>query len=87
MTDGVLERTARIVRDAAGLAPDEPLDRDTALVGGGVSLDSVVGLQILIELEREFSVELDAEEMAQAQALRTLGTLADFVARETGGGG
>ncbi len=64
---------------ATGLGDAEALDGNTPLVGAGISLDSVGVLELLVGLEKEFEVELTPEELASANALRTLGTLAAFV--------
>jgi acyl carrier protein len=74
------DRVAAIVIRAAHLSLDQALDRDTPLIGSGVSLDSVAVLDLLVELENEFHVELDPDEMLPAEALKTIGTLADFIA-------
>ena len=79
MTSSTVERVIAVIVQAAGLGPDVPLTEDTPLVGSGISLDSVAVLELLVGLEREFHVEIDADELLQAEALKTVGTLAEFI--------
>jgi len=79
MTASILDRVVRIIIQAAELGPDISLDGDTPLVGSGISLDSVAVLELLVSLEKEFGIEIDADELLKAQALRTVGTLAGFI--------
>ena len=73
------DRVIGIVASAAHLSPEQALGCHTPLVGSGVSLDSVAILELLVELESEFHIELSPEELVQAKALETIATLADFV--------
>ena len=86
MTDTTLERVSRIVARTAGLPADAPLDRNTGLVLTGLALDSAAVLELLLALEHDFDVPLDAQALLQAEALRTLGALADFVDSARSGG-
>ena len=79
MKEAAQSRVAAIVAGAAGLHPDQSMDEDTPLVGGGLSLDSVVVLELLVALEKEFQVELDPLEMRQARALQSVRALARFI--------
>ena len=74
-----LERVIRIIRQAAGLQPDEPVGAETGLVGSGLWLDSVAVLELLIALEKEFGIELDRTALSRAGALSTVGSLTDLV--------
>ena len=74
-----LERVIQIIVQAAGLDPDEPLNADTALVGSGLSLDSVAVLELLVALEKEFGIELSQMDLAETHALRTAGSLTNLV--------
>jgi acyl carrier protein len=79
MSASTLQRVIRTIVTATGLDPNEHLDATTPLVGAGMSLDSVAVLELLVALEKEFRIELDAEELRQANALATVGALAAFV--------
>jgi acyl carrier protein len=61
------------------------LDADTALIGAGISLDSSAVLELLVGIEKEFQIEVNPDELMQAQALRTIGTLARFIDGKTRG--
>ena len=79
MTASTLERVIRIVVQATGISAEEQLDENTPLVGSGISLDSSAVLELLVTLEKEFHVEISADELLQAQALATVGALAKFI--------
>lgn len=79
MTSSTLERVIRIVVQATGISAEEQLDENTPLVGSGISLDSSAVLELLVALEKEFRTEISADELLQAQALTTVGTLAEFI--------
>jgi acyl carrier protein len=79
MSCSTAARVAAIVARVGRLGPQERVDVSTALVGGGVALDSVSVLELLLSLEQEFGIEVDADELLQAKALHTVGTLAAFI--------
>jgi len=79
MSSSTIERVSKIIVEAAGLSPEEQLDANTPLVGSGLSLDSASVLEILVGLEKEFGIEIEVDELLQAQALETVGTLAAFL--------
>jgi acyl carrier protein len=79
MSQSTVARVAAIIAKVGGLLPDEPIGMDTQLVGGGIMLDSVAVLELLVALEKEFDVELKADELVKAGAVRTVGALARFM--------
>lgn len=79
MTSSTLDRVIRTIVQATGLSPDDALDENTPLIGSGISLDSAGVLELLVGLEKEFQIELNPDELLQAQALKTVGTLASFI--------
>ena len=79
MTSSTLERVVKIIVQATGLSSEEQLGENTPLVGSGISLDSSAVLELLVALEKEFRTEISADELLQAQALTTVGTLAEFI--------
>ena len=79
MTGTTLEHVSRIVAGTAGLPTDVPLDRNMGIVLTGLSLDSAAVLELLLALEHDFGIELDAQALLQAKALQTIGTLAAFI--------
>ncbi len=84
MPDSTATRIAAIVARVGHMGPQEQIDESTPLVGGGVALDSVSVLELLLGLEQEFGIEVDAEELLEAKALHTVGTLAAFIDARTG---
>lgn len=65
--------------DAVGLADTAAIGPDTPLIGRGLSLDSIAVLELLVGLENEWGLELDPDALLKADALRTVGTLADHL--------
>ena len=59
-------------------APDD-LDDDTYLFGAGLQLDSIDAMEIIIGMQSRFGVDIPEGDQS---ALRTLNTLADFVAKD-----
>jgi acyl carrier protein len=60
--------------------PDD-IDDDTFLFGGGLSLDSIDSMEIIIGMQSRFGVMVPEDD---SSPLRTINTLADFVIREGG---
>ncbi len=79
MTVSNPQRIAQIIVAATGVSPDQPLDAATPLIGKGLSLDSEAILELLVALEKEFHIQIDPDELVEARALATVGTLAGFV--------
>lgn len=82
MASSTEQRVIRIILRAAGLPPDAPVTADTELLRSGLSLDSSNMLEILLAVEKEFGVEMDARELFAASALTSVGTLAAFVDKQ-----
>jgi acyl carrier protein len=56
----------------------QDIDDDTFLFGGGLQLDSIDSMEIIIGMEARFGIRVPEGEVA---ALRTINTLADLVQR------
>jgi len=54
----------------------EDIDDDTILFGGGLQLDSIDSMEIIIGMQSRFDVEIPEGDVSP---LRTINTLADFV--------
>jgi acyl carrier protein len=54
----------------------EDIDDDTFLFGGGLHLDSIDSMEIMLGMQARFNVEIPEGDIAP---LRTINTLADFV--------
>jgi acyl carrier protein len=79
MSAPTFNRVTGVLMNVVGTQVTEPLTRDTPLVGGGLSLDSATVLELLLGLEKEFGLEISADELLETQAFRTLGALAQFI--------
>lgn len=54
----------------------EGIDDDTFLFGGGLQLDSIDSMEIIIGMQSQFDVMIEEDDI---EPLRTINTLADFV--------
>jgi len=59
------------------IAPDE-IQPDMPLFGDGLGLDSIDALEIVLELQRSFSVVVSDEQMGQ-RVLKSVRTIVDFI--------
>lgn len=84
MPRSTVERVAAIVARVGRLGPQERVSEATPLVGAGIALDSVSLLELLLAVEQEFGMEVDAEELLRAKALHTVGALAAFIDAKAG---
>lgn len=57
----------------------EAIDDDTFLFGGGLALDSIDSMEIIIGMQSRFDVMIPEDDVS---SLRTINTLADFVQSE-----
>jgi acyl carrier protein len=51
---------------------------DEALIGGGLSLDSIDALELVVRLEKEFGVKIASSEESRT-ALASVNSLADYL--------
>jgi acyl carrier protein len=69
---------AAIVRCLRMPISPEDIQDEMALFGGGLSLDSIDALEIVLELQRSFGVEITDEEIGR-RVLRSVRTIVDFI--------
>ena len=69
--------------DVEGLTADD-LPFDEPLFGDGVGLDSIDALEIGAALRRKYSVKFKANSEENKTHFRTISSLADFIAANTG---
>jgi acyl carrier protein len=88
MDDPVVTRLLEIVEYVAGAhrLPDD-LGVHTPITAGGLELDSVAVLELILACETEFSVTFDPRTDLTREALHTIGSLARSVHRARGTGG
>ncbi|HEY9248443.1 MAG TPA: phosphopantetheine-binding protein [Rariglobus sp.] len=80
MTDPLLAKLKALIVDtlrleditAAELPDDEPL------IGGGLSLDSIDALELVVKLEKEFGIKITSSEESRS-ALASVSALAAFI--------
>ena len=59
------------------IAPADIPD-DEPLIGGGLSLDSIDALELVVKLEKEFGIKISSSEESRA-ALASVTALADYI--------
>lgn len=84
MPDPLIARLKQLIVDTLHLEETAPADiPDTEpLVGGGLSLDSIDALELVVRLEKEFGLKIASSEEAR-RALASVASLAQYV-REHG---
>jgi len=65
------------------LSPDDIRDEDPLFGPGGIGLDSVDALQIVVSLEKKFGLKIPNQEVAK-EVLHSISTIAHAVERESG---
>ena len=56
----------------------EDIPDDEPLIGGGLNLDSIDALELVVTLEKEFGIKISSSEESRS-ALASVGHLADFI--------
>jgi acyl carrier protein len=59
------------------IAPADIPDEEP-LIGGGLSLDSIDALELVVKLEKEFGIKISSSEESRA-ALASVSALADYI--------
>lgn len=74
----MLDRIRRLLIDKVQVPrePDE-IDPDTPLFGGGLALDSIDAVDLLVQLTEEFGIDIPSDEEGRV-ALRTVNSLVDL---------
>lgn len=63
------------------VSPEEIAD-DEPLFGSGLELDSIDGLELVLQLEKHYDIKIGSSE-ASRDALQSVSVLADYITRET----
>ncbi len=79
----LFQQVTAMIRQTAGFSPDEPIEAETPLLDGGLALDSVVVLELLLALEQKFDLEIDPEDLIKDKVLSTAGSLVAFIGTKT----
>jgi acyl carrier protein len=80
MADPLIVRLKHLIVETLhleGVTPDGIPD-DEPLIGGGLSLDSIDALELVVKLEKEFGVKIASSEESK-EALATVASLATFI--------
>jgi acyl carrier protein len=80
MPDPLVARLKQLIVETLRLEDVEPasIPDDEPLVGGGLSLDSIDALELVVHLEREFGIKIETSEEARG-ALASVASLAAFI--------
>ena len=76
--DAVEAQIVRILTDAILREDRGPLTPETSLVEGGLNLDSVALLELIVGVEEAFGVRIEDEELS-VELVASVGSLASFV--------
>ena len=84
MPDPLIARLKQLIVETLRLEDIAPADIPDGepLVGGGLSLDSIDALELVVRLEKEFGIKIASSEEARA-AMASVASLAAYV-RERG---
>ena len=63
------------------VSPEEISD-DEPLFGSGLELDSIDGLELVLQLEKTYGIKIGSSEESR-EALQSVNVLADFISRES----
>ena len=76
---------ARLIVSALSLEMEpEEIPPEMPLFDGGLGLDSIDVLELVLELERSFGVQI-RDEQTSMEVLRSIDTIADFIMRHRAG--
>ena len=77
----IIEKLTDILYTLSDVDEQIELSEDDILNDGELGLDSLIMVQLIVEIEREFDIEIDDEYLSM-DFLSTLGTIADFIMEE-----
>ena len=63
------------------VSPEEISD-DEPLCGSGLELDSIDGLELVLQLEKTYGIKIGSSEESR-EALQSVNVLADFISKES----
>ncbi len=74
------DRLKAIVIQTLNLSDKEPssIADETEMVGGGLEMDSIDALELVVRVEKEFGIKIKSSEEAKS-ALKSIKCLADFI--------
>ncbi|MCP4147308.1 MAG: acyl carrier protein [bacterium] len=79
MTDTITQQLKEIIANKMDVNLNlEEIDENVSLYEGGLGLDSIAIVDLIVAVEREFGITIEDDEMGGG-LFRTILTLADFV--------
>ena len=80
MPDPLIAKLKVLIVDTLRLEDVTPADLpdDEPLIGGGLSLDSIDALELVVQLEKEFGIKISSSEESRT-ALASIKALAAFI--------
>jgi len=80
MSDPLKNQLKTLMIDTLRLEDVTPADivDDEPLIGGGLSLDSIDALELVVRLEKEFGIKIGSSEESRT-ALASVNALADYI--------
>lgn len=79
------ERVKKMIVRAVKLKiPPDKIENDVALFGGGIGLDSIDALELVIALEKEFGVRIPDSSVGK-KVLVSVETIVSYIKENTGG--
>jgi len=84
MSDDLNLQLKKFIVEALNLEDVNPEDigDNDPLFGSGLELDSIDGLELVLQLEKEYGVKIGSSEESR-EALTSVNVLADFIRRES----
>jgi acyl carrier protein len=84
----LLQQVSETLVDTLGLEDVSPQDitRETQFFAGGLGLDSIDVLELVVAIEQRWGVKIDNKELGQ-QVLVSVGSLIDYIEANRGGDG
>lgn len=74
----ILERIRRLLIEKLDVPREmDEIDPDTPLFGTGLALDSIDAVDLLVQLDTDFGIEIPSDEVGRV-ALRTVNSLVDL---------
>lgn len=84
----LLREVSETIVEALGLQDVEPheITRETTLFLGGLGLDSIDVLELVVAIEQRWGVRIDSKELGQ-KVMVSVGSLVDYLEGQLGGAG
>lgn len=78
LQEEIIKGIETILKDRIGIEIENKLTEDMTLNKDGLGLDSVMLLELVVELELMYDIEIEEEELSEENFL-TIGSLGNFI--------